>query len=237
MTLRRADRVLEIGPGASPSLSLLAERVPEGRVIGVERSATAITRAAERLRAAGHDPSIHGAAPGEGTPTRSAPTDRNATRGGAPPRATRSASTNRPATRGGTSGTAGRGASTGGTEPGEGEAAHSDSGRVGLVHAELTKLRPEQVLDGFGIDGFDKILAVNVNVFWTKRPTAELALIKKLLAPGGGLYLCYGYGDPDGAATSPKPPPGRLGEHLTEAGFTVRSTACGDLLCVHAVLD
>ncbi|WP_067840201.1 class I SAM-dependent methyltransferase [Nocardia lijiangensis] len=217
MTLRRADRVLEIGPGASPSLSLLAERVPEGRVIGVERSATAITRAAERLRAAGHDPSIHGAAPGAGTPTRSASTDRTATRGGAPAMATRSAS-------------------TGGTEPREGKAAHSDSGRVGLVHAELTKLRPEQVLDDFGIDGFDKILAVNVNMFWTKRPTAELTLIKKLLAPGGGLYLCYGYGDPDGAATSPKPPQGRLGEHLTEAGFTVRSTACGDLLCVHAVL-
>ncbi|WP_141807502.1 class I SAM-dependent methyltransferase [Nocardia bhagyanarayanae] len=208
MTLGRADRVLEIGPGASPSLSLLAERVPEGRVIAVERSATAVARAAERLRAAGHDPSVHGAASGEGTPARSASTTR----------------------------TAARGASTGRTAPREGAAAQGDPGRIGLVQAELTKLRPEQVLDDFGIDAFDKILAVNVNLFWTKRPTAELALIERLLAPGGGLYLCYGYGDPDGASSSPKPPPGRLGEHLTAAGFTVRTVASGDLLCVIAAL-
>ncbi|MEV0337827.1 class I SAM-dependent methyltransferase [Nocardia sp. NPDC050713] len=199
MTLGRADRVLEIGPGASPSLSLLADRVPEGRVIGVERSATAITRAAERLRAAGLDPSVHGAPPGESTRARSS--------------------------------------RTGGTEPREGEASHGDPGRVGLVHAELTELRPEQVLDDFGIDAFDKILAVNVNLFWTKRPTAELALIRRLLAQGGVLYLCYGYGDPDGAAASPKPPPARLGEHLAQAGFTERTVASGDLLCVIGELD
>ncbi|MGV9821560.1 class I SAM-dependent methyltransferase [Nocardia xishanensis] len=167
MDLRATDRVLEIGPGSSPSLSLLAERVTDGRVVGVERSATAIARAAQRL--------------------------------GIPP------------------------------------AAQANSGRVGLVHADLARLLPDQVLDG--IDGFDKILAVNVNVFWTKRPTAELAVVRKLLAPGGGLYLCYGYGDPDGAPTSAKPPPGRLEERLTEAGFTVRTLASGDLLCVHAVLD
>ncbi|MCP2291789.1 class I SAM-dependent methyltransferase [Nocardia amikacinitolerans] len=217
MTLGPADRVLEIGPGASPSLSLLAERVPEGRVIGVERSATAVARAAQRLRAAGHDPWVHGAVPNEGA----AVAARHST-------ATRTEAREGPA---------GHGASRGGAEPREDEAAQGDSGRVGLVHVELNKLRPEQVLDDFGIDAFDKVLAVNVNVFWTKRPTAELALIRRLLAPGGGLYLCYGYGDPDGAASSPKPPPGRLGEHLTEAGFAVRTVASGDLLCVIAELD
>ncbi|MEV0031699.1 class I SAM-dependent methyltransferase [Nocardia sp. NPDC050793] len=192
MELRGTDRVLEIGPGSSPSLALLAERVPDGRVVGVDRSATAIARAARRLGGGG----------------RGAPTDHaepSADHRDAPLAAI--------------------------------PAAQANSGRIDLVHADLTRLRPEQVLDDIGIDGFDKILAVNVNVFWTKRPTAEFALLTRLLAPHGGLYLCYGYGDPDDVSTSPKPSPGRLEEHLAEAGFTIRTLASGDLLCVHAALD
>jgi SAM-dependent methyltransferase len=114
-------------------------------------------------------------------------------------------------------------------------AAHLASGRVRLVHADLTDLAPDRLLreTGLGTAGFDKVLAVNVNLFWTKRPTAELALIRQLLAPGGTLGLYYGYGPPDAAdPAGPKPPLARLTEHLTEAGFDVRTISSGDLLGV-----
>ncbi|MBF6211758.1 methyltransferase domain-containing protein [Nocardia puris] len=162
MDLRPSDQVLEIGPGSSPSPGLLAERVPEGKVIGVDRSATAVTRAAARL------------------------------------------------------------------------APQLEAGRIGLLHADLDSSLPARLRAEFGIDRFDKILAVNVNVFWTKRPVTELATLAALLTPAGTLHLCYGYGDPTDPATSPKPPPGKLEAHLTTAGFLPRLRQSGDLLCVSA---
>ena len=41
-----------------------------------------------------------------------------------------------------------------------------------------------------GDQQFNKIFAVNVNVFWQK-PDKELAMIRKHLTPGGTLYLFY----------------------------------------------
>ncbi|GAA0995245.1 hypothetical protein GCM10009555_089050 [Acrocarpospora macrocephala] len=38
---------------------------------------------------------------------------------------------------------------------------------------------------------YDKILAVNVNLFWVRHPTHEMALIEKLLKPEGFFFLCY----------------------------------------------
>lgn len=163
MDVRPTDRILEIGPGASNSIAYLAAKLDGGLVVGVDRSATAIARAAKR------------------------------------------------------------------------HAALIDTGQLNLEQAELADLDPQRLLDriGPGAAGFDKVLAVNVNVFWTKRPTAELALIRRLLAPGGTLYLFYGYGTP-AAATSPKPAPGRLNEYLSEAGFAVEIVSSGDLLGVVA---
>ncbi|MFE7742592.1 class I SAM-dependent methyltransferase [Nocardia sp. NPDC057455] len=166
MAVRPADSVLEIGPGSSDSIAYLAGKATDGTVVGVERSATAISRAGKR----------HAAGPA--------------------------------------------------------------SGRVRLVHADLASLDPDRLLreTGVGAAGFDKILAVNVNLFWTKRPTAELALIRRLLAPGATLGLFYGYGTPDAAtATSPKPSLAGLTEHLTGAGFGVRTLSSGDLLGVLCV--
>ncbi|MFI6870405.1 SAM-dependent methyltransferase [Nocardia sp. NPDC050406] len=110
-------------------------------------------------------------------------------------------------------------------------AALVDSGRVRLRHLALEDLRPDDVRDTF-----DKILAVNVNLFWTRRPTAELATIRALLAPRGALHLAYGYGDPGTRhpSTSPKPVADKLSEHLEEAGFTTETRFSGDLLCVTA---
>lgn len=158
------DRVLEIGPGSSDSLGCLAGRLTDGRVVGLDRSAAAIERAAKR------------------------------------------------------------------------HAAHIDSGRLRLVQGELGQVRPQQVLAEIApATSFGKILAVNVNVFWTRKPTAELALIEQLLSANGALYLCYGYGEPAAAnSTSPKPPPDRLLDHLEEAGFTAATVSSGDLLGVIA---
>jgi len=43
---------------------------------------------------------------------------------------------------------------------------------------------------------YDKILAVNVNLFWVRPAHRELRLIAGLLRPDGRLWLCY---DPPGA--------------------------------------
>ncbi|MGK8501722.1 class I SAM-dependent methyltransferase [Nocardia asiatica] len=161
LAVRPADRILEIGPGSSDSIAYLAEQAGDGTVVGVERSATAISRAGKR------------------------------------------------------------------------HAARLESGRIRLVHADLADLTVDRLLreTGLGAAAFDKVLAVNVNLFWTRRPTAELALIRRLLAPGATLGLFYGYGTPDAAEpNSPKPPLARLTEHLTAAGFDVRTIASGDLL-------
>ncbi|MBL1077632.1 class I SAM-dependent methyltransferase [Nocardia sp. 2] len=109
-------------------------------------------------------------------------------------------------------------------------AALVDSGRVRLLTAALDDALPGKL----GPGGFTKILAVNVNLFWTARPTAALAVVRELLAPDGSLYLVYGYGDPDGPSESPKPASAKLIGYLTEAGFTTRTVSSGDLLCVVA---
>lgn len=59
---------------------------------------------------------------------------------------------------------------------------HLEAGRARLVHAALA----ESEID----ERFDKVFAVNVNVFWLG-PKKELAVIGQLLAPGGRLYLFY----------------------------------------------
>jgi SAM-dependent methyltransferase len=38
---------------------------------------------------------------------------------------------------------------------------------------------------------FSKIFAINVNLFWARSPAQELEIIRRLLRPGGSLYLFY----------------------------------------------
>lgn len=38
---------------------------------------------------------------------------------------------------------------------------------------------------------FDKILAIDVNLFWVRSPDREVAALRRWLAPGGSLYLCW----------------------------------------------
>lgn len=48
MGVRPGDQILELGPGPGASLGRLAARLSTGRVVGLDRSAAALTRAAAR---------------------------------------------------------------------------------------------------------------------------------------------------------------------------------------------
>jgi cyclopropane fatty-acyl-phospholipid synthase-like methyltransferase len=76
---------------------------------------------------------------------------------------------------------------------------------------------------------FDKVFAVNVNVFWTSRVAEELARVRDALAPGGRLFLFF-----------ETPSAGRAGEVATRVAEALRAngfaepetlTPAPELLC------
>lgn len=110
VTAGRPGVVLELGCGPGALLELLADRLPEARLVGVDRSATALERAGRRLT---------------------------------------------------------------------GLAA---AGRVTLLRSTVAALElPARSVDA--------AVAVDVNLFWTGAATAELAVLGRVLRPGGVLYL------------------------------------------------
>ncbi|MEV0688445.1 class I SAM-dependent methyltransferase [Nocardia sp. NPDC050378] len=86
MGVRAGERVLEVGPGNGASLARMAERLGDGRIVGVERSATALARAGQRCAdeiaagrirlVAGEIGKIAPAASGSATATAPPPTPR-----------------------------------------------------------------------------------------------------------------------------------------------------------------
>lgn len=58
---------------------------------------------------------------------------------------------------------------------------HSSAGKARFHTAELDKA-------DWGPERFNKIFAVNVNLFWMK-PAKELSIIRTLLLPGGSVYI------------------------------------------------
>jgi SAM-dependent methyltransferase len=84
------------------------------------------------------------------------------------------------------------------------------SGRAEVLTVALADLDP-------GARGpVDRVLAINVNVFWTGPATWELAILSALLSPGGTLDLVYGS---DGGI-EPRPDiADRLVAHLVDGGF------------------
>ena len=138
------ERILEVGCGRGAALALICERLHDGRVIGVDRSAIALAAAQTRLN-----------------------------------------------------------------EPLQG-------GKARLFRAALAQLELHET--------FDKIFAINVNIFWT-HPTRELAIIRRALAPGGRLYLFY------------EPPSSLQAERLRlacragleEAGYEIIAVLAADL--------
>ena len=145
------DEILEIGCGPGVAVSLVCERLAGGRITAIDRSATAIQRAAER------------------------------------------------------------------------NADHLASGTAVLLQIDLADL----ALTG---QSFDKVFAINVNLFWVRPAGAELERIKELLRPGGVLHLVY--------ETPGEEQAGRVAEAATAAlanhGFGTRVTTAGppSLFCV-----
>jgi cyclopropane fatty-acyl-phospholipid synthase-like methyltransferase len=66
------------------------------------------------------------------------------------------------------------------------------SGRFSLEAVELAELDT-------GEARFDKVFAINVNVFWTGPATGELAAVRRALAPDGRLFLFYALPGPEQA--------------------------------------
>jgi SAM-dependent methyltransferase len=142
------DRLLEIGCGPGVAVALVCQQLAGGRITAIDRSATAIRRAAAR------------------------------------------------------------------------NAGHVAAGRAVLRTADLESLRPTDLPEGPG--GYDKVFAMNVNLFWVRDPARELALVRALLRPGGALFLFYGYGTPGQA---PATVPDVLAGHLSGGGFAVEPVA------------
>ncbi|HEX4907919.1 MAG TPA: hypothetical protein VFW32_04950, partial [Actinomycetes bacterium] len=88
---------------------------------------------------------------------------------------------------------------------------------------------PDDLLDGR--EGFDKVFAMNVNLFWVRVPAGELDLIRAVLKPGGTLFLFYGYGTP--GQGEPRVPEA-LFDHLADGGFTAESRTGPSVLGVAA---
>jgi SAM-dependent methyltransferase len=159
------DQLLEIGCGPGVAVSLICQRLVGGRIVAIDRSATAISRATRR------------------------------------------------------------------------NAQHLAAGKAVLQTVALEELKPSDVLGER--ERFDKIFAMNVNLFWVRSPATDLELIKRLLGPGGTLYLFYGYGRrprPGKASENASRVPGILTGHLTQRGFAVEVKRGPGVVCVVATL-
>jgi SAM-dependent methyltransferase len=112
LDVRPSDGILEIGPGPGVALSLICDRLTDGHITGVDRSATAVGRASKR------------------------------------------------------------------------NAGCIAAGKVAVVHADLAEV-------SFDGPRFDKVFAINVNLFWVQPDGPHLPIVTNLLRPGGRLFLFY----------------------------------------------
>ena len=85
-------------------------------------------------------------------------------------------------------------------------------------------------VDAGELGTFDTVLAVNVNLFWTRPATRDLGLVADLLAPGGTLWLVYEV--PPGSDTSRIER--LLGDHLEKAGFRPEIVRAGRVIASRA---
>lgn len=144
LDVQPGERILEIGCGQGVAAQIVCEKVVDGHLTALDRSAVAIAAAGERNRE------------------------------------------------------------------------HVRAGRATFLQAALA----DAVLDG----PFDRVFAVNVNVFWLG-PRRELEVIRSALAPDGRLYLFY---EPPSAAQLERAAEGCMA-YLQEGGFTVERVLRADL--------
>jgi hypothetical protein len=105
---------------------------------------------------------------------------------------------------------------------------HVASGRLELRAVELARL---DVVS----DRFDKVFAINVNVFWTGRAEPELRCIRDALAHGGEVFLVFDLP----SATRASEITARVGDSLWTAGFREPDVlrASPKLVCCRTGLD
>lgn len=84
----------------------------------------------------------------------------------------------------------------------------------------------------FAAGSFDRVLAVNVNLFWTGPADAELAALRHWLAPGGLLCLCWE--PPDGGRAGEIEE--KVGRAVAAHGFETTTVRDGVLVAVLGVL-
>lgn len=87
-------------------------------------------------------------------------------------------------------------------------AEHLASGRLEVQHAELADLTVPPA-------SLDMAFAIDVNLFWTRVPTVELAALERGLRPGARLYVCFGAGGPQAPERVTDP----IAEALAGQGF------------------
>jgi SAM-dependent methyltransferase len=91
-------------------------------------------------------------------------------------------------------------------------AAHVAAGLLEVRTAELAAL-------DLPTGEFDGAFSVNVNVFWTRSPAAELAVLHSALRSGGRLHVCFGPAGPQ--------PPERI---TTAVGGALRAAGFADVV-------
>jgi SAM-dependent methyltransferase len=94
-------------------------------------------------------------------------------------------------------------------------ATHRWSGRLRVVHSGLADLTVEA-------GSFDLAFTLDVNTFWTGPATAELAVLRDALRPGGRLAILYGPGLSSRGAPGDVQRPSRLRQvevAVAAAGF------------------
>jgi cyclopropane fatty-acyl-phospholipid synthase-like methyltransferase len=89
------------------------------------------------------------------------------------------------------------------------------AGKVRFVAADIEEVDPAE------LGRYDKVLAVNVNLFWTQAAGRELRMIADLLRPGGELWLFYDPPGPERLARLET----KLRDHLEQAGYRCTTTS------------
>ncbi|MFF5258687.1 SAM-dependent methyltransferase [Actinomadura viridis] len=91
----------------------------------------------------------------------------------------------------------------------ERNAEHLAAGRLEVRRCSL------DALEGVPPGSLDAAFSIDVNVFWTRRPVAELDRLAAALRPGGALHVLYGASGP----TAGERVTGPVAEALRERGF------------------
>lgn len=89
-------------------------------------------------------------------------------------------------------------------------ATYVEAGRLTVRQIDLATLRVP-------VKRLTKVFAFNVNLFWVRRCTDEVALLHERVVPGGSVYLFYDTGRPDQVPNVVE----KASISLREAGFRV----------------